>query len=464
MAIKRIVHRTGFIGAAISTVATLLPVDAAFLAIVDATMDFAAGDYFYMTIEEDELIEEVRVTDMGAGYLVIERDPVAPQAFSMAAKYNTDLTVREVEERAAGLAPVSPISIIGSGVATVETDGAGNYTVTVNSPNIVGQNGIEVTQAFPDYTVGVDMSTGCCAGETAVGGEGGTYTFVGSGIAAVSELEGEVTISVPSPNFIGAGVQITGTWPNITFTIPAGAAGTMTGISVGNGLTLVGNPNVAPTISITPTGVVAGNYGGVVVNERGQITGIPVGWNPVTSVVVTADSGLQVTRVGGEVTVAGIDAAEGVKGVVALADADAPLDPDDVTTAVTPKLLAAVLSDAVGAEVTGGQTYSGEADADYTDTLPTTAVTLDLAAGEMALVFANVTVRDNANPTLAQNYGLALFAATGTRIQANKKLEQNQQSMTALVIGPFSDGVVVRTTAMPVGAAVVSHALHAIVF
>lgn len=456
MALKRIVHRTGFIGAPISDAATILLVDKPFLDIVAATMDFVAGDYFYMTIEEDDLLEEVKVTSQGSNYLVIERS-ATPHSFSMAAVYNTDMTAAEVEERAAGLAPVTPISITGAGIADVQDLGGGNFSVTVPQPVLSGDNGIEVTTAFPNYGISIDTASGCCGdGEE---GSTGSFVFIGAGIADVDTAGNEVTINVPSPNFTGEGVAITGVWPNLLFAVESIAGGTVTSVGTGAGLSQTGNPNVNPVLYISNTGVVPGTYGGITVNARGQITEMPEVFDPIS--VLTGDNGIQVNRTGGDAQVVGIDAAVGIKGVVELADADVPIDPDDESTAITPKMLAAVVSDLATTEFMGGATYAGEPDVDYTEVVATAGVTLDLAIGEKAFVIAELTVRETSVSTIPQ-YAMAVFAAgSGLRMHANKKQEATQQVMHFLVNGPFNDTLLVKTTALGT-ATVVSHSLHAI--
>ena len=459
MAIKSIVFRTGLILGAISDVSTILLVDSTFLDIVNSAMDFGAGDYFYLKLQEDDTLEEVKVVNATSTYLVIERAATA-YPFTLAATYSTALGAAAVADIAAGVAPVAPITINGSGIANVTTDGAGTYTINVTQPNITGQTGIEVTQAFPDYGVALIAGGNCCEGDDIDTG-GADINIVGSGISDVSnDGNGTYTINTPSPTFSGAGVTISGVWPNLIFTVTAVGSGTVTSVAVGPGLSITGNPAVNPTINFNNSGVTAGAYGDMVVNARGQITSIAVGFNPVSA--IAAANGLNVGRAGSTVTVSGIDAAEGVKGVVALADADAPLDTDDITTAVTPKLLASVLSDIAGPELYGGQLYSGEAGADYTNVVPSTAISLLLDAGDKAIVFANLTVRDNSAPTVAQNYGIALFDATGNLLHANKKLTQNNQFFMAIISGPFNDGLVLKTTAMPGSAAIISQAVSAL--
>lgn len=464
MGLKRIVHRTGYIGAPLGTGTTILPVDQAFLDIIAATMDFVGGDYFYMTIEEDELIEEVKVTNATATYLVIDRaeGPTEAQDFSMAATYNTDMTAAEIEERAAGLAPVAPLTITGQGGIVAEEVNPGEWTLNMPIPIIGGQNGIEVATVWPNYTIGIDMSTGCC-GEGEGTGDGVPYVFVGGGITTVSIDGTEVAINTPSPNFTGDGVDITGAWPNLHFAVEGLAGGTVTSVAAGTGLGQTGNPNVNPTLFISNTGVVAGNYGGIIVNARGQITAMPDGFNPVSDVAVDGE-GLQADRTAGVVTITALDATETSKGIVQFADSEAALDPDDATTAVTPKLLASVLSDIDSVTENGGETYNGEPDADYVTTAATAALPITLLAGQKALVFIEMTAKDAAD-TDPVEWGISAWRATaGTRIFANRKLKQSIQTMMFGIDGPFSDAILVKHTALAGTETLVSHSVRAIIF
>jgi hypothetical protein len=464
MGLQRIVHRTGFIGGALAVGTTVLPVDQGFLDIIAATMDFVGGDYFYMTIEEDELVEEVKVTNATDTYLVIQRGrgPTTAKEFSLAAVYNTDMTAAEINERAAGLAPVAPLTLVGTGGIVAEETNPGEWTLNMPIPVIGGQNGIEVATVWPNYTIGIDMSTGCCADGEGTGSDI-PYVFVGGGITTVSVEGTEVAINTPSPNFTGDGVEITGAWPNLNFAIEAAAGGTVTSVTAGTGLGQTGNPNVNPTLFISNTGVVAGDYGGIVVNSRGQITAMPEGFNPVSGIAV-GDDGLQVDRTGGVVTITALDATESVKGIVQFADSEAALDPDDVTTAVTPKLLASVLSDIDSVTENGGETYNGEPDGDYATTAATAALPITLLTGQKALVFIETTAKDAAD-TDPVEYGISAWRATaGTRIFANRKLKQSIQTMMFGIDGPFSDAILVKHTALTGTETLVSHSVRAIIF
>lgn len=461
MAIKVLPYRTGFIGAAISNVATVLPVDTAFLGVVAANVNFAT-DHFYLTLVEDAKREEVKVTGSSATTLTIVRAQggTTAQSFSLAAKYTTELEKAAIIDIAAGSVPVSTVNITGLGIATITNLGGGNWQIDVPQPVVVGASGIEATAAFPNYTVALVNNGGCCEGEIPIGGAAGVTSISGGGIVTTGLVGQAASVTVAPPVFTGVGMTITGAWPNFTFTATGVGVGTVTSVAVGPGLGLTGNPNVNPTIAISPTGVIPATYGGVGINDRGQITVVPTTFNPVS--VITAGTGLQVARTGDAVTISAIVAGEGVVGVVALADADFPLDTTNITTAVTPKLLADVVAAIDGGTAYGGQSWSGEADADYTVTVPTSVVTLNLVTGDNAIVFGSVTMRDSAAPATQQNYGIALFNGSGVRLHANVKIVQNQQHITCIIPGPFVNSVVLKTTALPAGAAIISHALTAL--
>jgi hypothetical protein len=257
------------------------------------------------------------------------------------------------------------------------------------------------------------------------------------------------------------GTAVTGVWPNFTiYSAPGGGGGGGVSIvTVSDGLSLTGNPAVNPTISITNTGVTAGDYSGFVVNARGQITSLPVGFNPISSIVVP--DGATVARVGGVVTITFDSADVGVRGLVALADESAPLDSSDVQTAVTPALLAAQLGGASGSDVAGSGT--GEADATYTNALSSTAINLTLAAGERAILMGEVQVLDGTSPLAPVAYGVAVFDASANKKYATKICTQSSQSILGMMTGPFTGILHIQTSALPGGSTLQSAHLAAII-
>src|SRR5690606_34664468 len=111
-------------------------------------------------------------------------------------------------------------------------------------------------------------------------------------------------LALQTPVFTGQnGVEVTGDWPNFVLDYSGAVGnGTVTSVAVGEGLTLTGNPNVAPNISITNTGVAAGDYAGLVITPTGQIEEIPAGFAPISEIEFTDDVGT-IVRIGGKATV-----------------------------------------------------------------------------------------------------------------------------------------------------------------
>src|SRR5699024_6214280 len=187
-------------------------------------------------------------------------------------------------------------------------------------------------------------------------------------------------------------------------------------VSVGSGLTLTGDPSTNPTISITNTGVQAGDYSGLVVNARGQITSIPSNFAPVSAIESTS---LEVFRTGNTVTIDVNEGSPTERGIVALSDSSSPLDPGDNETAVTPAaVLAAISSSNTGTQATA--TSTGEADSLYTNILSSSALQLSLPSGKRAIVMAECMVLDGAAPATPVAYCLAIFSLNNVKLYSNK--------------------------------------------
>lgn len=457
--IKLLPPRTNLINGAISAVSTLLPVDAAFLAIIASFVDFGASDYFYLTLVEDNKREEVKVTNVSGSNLVIVRAQggTTAAAFTLAGKYVVEMNKAAITDIATGLAPVQTVSVDGEGIAESSLLGS-VYTVAVPYPNFTSTTGLEIAGAWPNIQFNLPNNGNCCAGEGSSGSSG--LLFVGEGIAEVNYIGDNVTVNVLAPSFIGTGIQISGSWPNYQFTVTANGSGSVVSVGTSGGLDYTGDPNVNPTLFMSNTGVVAGSYGGIVINARGQLTAVPATLNPVS--VVVEGTGIDVARTGDSITISAIQGAVGTVGVLALADADAPINETDETTAVTPKMLATIVAALEGSVGYGGATYSGEADGDYTVTLPTTAIALVLAAGQKAIVTAHTTAR-GAVVTDPVNYAIGVFKSSdNTRVQANKKVNQNEHSMSFVIDGPFTDGLTLKHTALAGGETVYSYSLIAL--
>lgn len=461
-----IVETSGVLAAPISNVATTLFVDQAFIDYVSSAVDFGAGDYFYLTLQEDFTREEIKVTNVGINYLVVVRGQggTAGQAFSVLATYNSAINKASVLDIAAGSVPVGDTDVVMAGIGTAVESPPGTWTLDIPDVDIVGFGSVEVAKVGGQWQISL-TDIALYDTDTDELSEGGTSTtLVASGIVSVVQSPpGTWTVGVPAPNFTGVGVTIAGAWPNLTFTVSGGGGGTVTSVTAGTGLTGTGSPTVNPTLAITNTLGAPFASTDIDFNQRGQATRVDATFNPVSVIAATAP--IQVARAGHTVTVSAVHAAEGTVGVTAFADSGSPLDPADATTAVTPKLLATVLADISGTEIVNTQSYSGEADAAYTNTVATGAVALVLAAGQKALVLVDLVVRDDAAATVAQNIGMAIFSGAGAaRIQSSLLISQNHQTMMFVITGAFNDTLVLKTTALPGTTVVKSYSINAIVF
>jgi hypothetical protein len=332
--------------------------------------------------------------------------------------------------------------------------------------NITGQNGIEAVTDFPNTVITPAPGSGCCGGDDTSGdGTGEAYTFIGGGITQVNvDDSNNVSINTDPPNFSSStGVDVSGSWPDLEINVPVGT-GTVQEVEQGPGIVILNDPTLNPQVGIANTGVTAGDYGGLVINERGQITEIPADYNPIQSAIAVPGSAINVAVVDGVAAIGVADATESTPGVVQFADSEAPLDPDDTTTVVSPKMLADTIADIDMPTQMGGETYAGESDGDYTNTVATAALAVTLVSGQKAIVFVHVTVKDSAD-TDPVEFGMAAFkASAGTRIQANKKVKQCNQTMMFGLEGPFSDAIIVKTTALVGTETVISHSVRAITF
>jgi hypothetical protein len=456
-------HVRGTLLADIGSVLTLLPLDLATIALLDANVNFGAGEWTYLTLDNGVYSEEVKVIDISGSYAVVERGQSGstPMAFSMMDTAVTDtIGTQAISDIIAQTPVVSDTTVTGAGLAIVEQTGD-NYNVTVDAPSFEGIDGVEVLGSWPNIQFGLTIPPGgCCPGDTPVAGAGVDTLIIDSTILQGSIVGNVLNLSLAPITLTGTGgTAVTGTWPNFTIFSSTGGGGSgVSSVAVGPGLSLTGNPAVNPTIAIANTGVTAGDYSGFVINARGQITAIPVGFNPISSIVIP--DGAVISRVGGVVTVTLDSADVGVRGLVALADESAPLDPLDVQTAVTPALLAAQLGGASGSDVAGSGT--GEADATYTNALSATAINLTLAAGERAILMGEVQVLDGTSPLAPVAYGVAVFDASANKKYATKICTQSSQSILGMITGPFTGILHIQTSALPGGSTLQSAHLAAI--
>lgn len=439
----------------VASASPLLPIDLDTLTALQTLVNFGAGEWTYLRLSDGVVAEEVKVTDTTGNYLIVERgmSGSTPQAF---AAVNTVVRTAFGVDALKDVVAESPVpvdfTVAGTGIAEVSRVD-NDVNVHVDSPNFLGEDGVQVIGLWPNITIGLELGTaGCCPGEAVPGaGAGGVATLSISSEILSGSITGDVlNLALSTPVFTGAaGVVVTGEWPNFTITGPGvgGGSGTVTSVGAADGLTITGNPAVNPVLSITNTGVTPGIYGDIEFNARGQAVNIAVGFNPISDIVFVDDTAL-VSRIGGVANIALAAADVASPGVVALADSTAPLDSGDDSTAVTPALLAASLSTGAGG---AAGTFTSEADATYTNVVSSTAVAVDIAAGESIAFIGEVVVLDSVAPLTPVAYGIAIFDSATAKRWGSKIITQSKQGIVGKMDGPFTGSVSIVTTALPGG-------------
>lgn len=458
----------GYLAQSIAADTTLLPLNQDGIDKLSSALSDGDWTYLYIQSALGEP-EEVKVTSVEDDYIVVVRGTNA-SAHDQGSTLHGVLNAAAVQDIVNDLTIPANVTITGAGGTTVSNPSPQNYLVTSKAYQFVGENGIVVTYEDSGNTRTVTISaesllSGCCgtSGLPDTGGSGGINNVNASGSVSAYISSGTLFISGEQVNVsAGAGISVSGSFPNFTVSLAGGgSAGSVTSVNAGAGILVTGNPAVNPTVAMANTGVVAGNYGGLVVNGRGQIENIPLGFNPISSIVF-ADGGTA-NVVNGVATVTMDNADVATRGIVALADETAPFDPNDTATAATPAVVALAMAGAVPLLHAAGSS-TGEADGDYTNTLSGTTLNIDLAAGEKALLLGDVVMVDGTNPLTPVAFGVAVFTSAAVKLYGSKKVTQNKQSICSVITGPLQAQVVIATTAVPSGASVQTQNLVIIQF
>lgn len=454
MAAKNFYGVTGTLTEAVDGVSTLLAVNAGLAGTLANGM--MPGDYTFFSISAGNIYELVKVVSVYGNYLTVERGvETTAQTFPSGSKLAFQVTAEAITAQLA-LPPASTL-VTGTGQADVTNPTPGEFNVDVPIPTIVGEGGVDVIGTWPSLTLALTPKD-CCGGEAETGGSTGITSLQGEGIVQAYAIGAEGFVILPPPNFIGSGITITGTWPDYTFTVASGAGGTVLSVAAGPGLAITGSPTVSPVVNMSNTGVVAGTYGGIQINARGQIVAVPATLNPVSIVNFTAP--INVTRLADAITISIATAGIGTLGAVALVDHTDPFDPLNTTEAMTPAAVKVALDTLGSADVTGANSYTGEADAAYVNTVGASATSIQLAAGQKAIIIATATVLNNTDPAVPHTWGLAVFNATPIKQKANKSIKQIAQSLIFMLEGPVSLTTLAIVTTDLTGATLVSYDLQ----
>ena len=127
MAYKFVYHHIdGQLTADISSVATLMPLDATTLATLSSNVNFALGEWTYLTLDNGVYAEDIKITGLSAGYAVVTRGQSGsmPQNF---AAVDTAVTCRINSAAVADIVAANPspsdTTVTGTGQAEVVKTG-----------------------------------------------------------------------------------------------------------------------------------------------------------------------------------------------------------------------------------------------------------------------------------------------------------------------------------------------------
>ncbi len=462
-------HIDGTLTADISAATQLIPVDANTLSTINANLNFAGGDWTYITLTNEIYSEEMKVVNVQGTYLQVVRaqSGSTAQAFS---KVNTNIYDHVGAQAITDIIAANPspanVVVQGQGIAHTESSVSGTtttYTVEVQNPAFTGTNGVSVSGVWPNLQFSYEGNdAGCCGGTSSGSTTGGiNQVTVNSPILTASISGTDLILGLPGPTFTGAGgITVTGSWA-AGFTITGGGAsgtGTVQQVYVGTGLSLSGTPTVNPTISLSNTGVAAGTYGDITINAQGQITNITSGFAPVGNVVLT--NGGNIVKAGSTYNITLNTAAVGVQGIVALADSGSTFNPSEDTLAVTSKVVAQAIT-SLSATILGAGTHAGEATSAYTNTVGTTGISITIASGHKAILLGEVCVTDTAAGT--PSFGVAVLGSGGTVLYSSRIAVAGKQCIVAIVNGPVStDSFAIATTALTSTQSITAASLTAI--
>lgn len=426
------------LSAFLANTATLMSLPAAFITQIQTAV--TPGNFTIFSISNGLQFEIIQCTGVSGGQAVIVRAQEGTTAQTFAAGSTvrfvwTQVGILAITNGGAGV----PIVVTGSNAVTV-TGGPVNYNVDVPFTTLTAGAGISVTGTFPNFTI-----------TNTAPGSGVLPTIVtGSGVAVVTPILGGYNVDVSTTTLTaGLGISVTGTFPNFTIasTVTPGGTGTVTSVTAGPGISVTGVPTVTPTVSLTPTGIVAGVYGALTVNTYGQLTAIAAS---LISQITSATPSLVVSApLAGVVTLTQGAASTAAFGIVKLAlpTAAASNNAGDLTSAVTPAGINAVLLSLGTPTVAGAGLLVPLAPATYVNTIPSTVYTLSIASGQSVLLWAMVEVVDTMTPTNIANFAIAFFDGLSL-IDGNSVIPGNTRVLMKYITGPYNAALNIKYTAL----------------
>jgi PKD repeat protein len=210
-------------------------------------------------------------TDTASGPLNVDSLSVSPGGQSVGGT---------VTVSGSGFAPSSPVTISfdGSTVATTTSDGSGNIpsgvTFTVPAGTSVGPHTVAATDGSGDIAgsaLGVDSVSVSPAGQSA----GGTVTLSGSGFAPSSSMTFTFDGATVTTNPSTVTTDGSGSFFNVTFSVPAGASvGSHTVVATDGSTDTASTPLNVDSLSVSPSGESAG--GTVTVSGSGFAADSPM--------------------------------------------------------------------------------------------------------------------------------------------------------------------------------------------
>lgn len=425
-----------------------------------------SGNYTYVSISDGVNFEIIRIDSVTPPFINVTRG----QGGTTGSAFPAGACIR-FQWTAEGIAAVAGsinVALTGAGATQITQTGSSAWTINVPVPTITASEPIEVLGAYPAWELAfTQTSGGCCCngGSGGGGGSGGITNVVGTGIASASVTSGVATVNVFAPQFVGAGgLQITGTWPNITFTQTSSGGGSGVQSISGSTKILLSGPSSSPTISLATTGIGVGTYNGVSYDSYGTITALDSGYHPVTTVTSTTGA-LHVLNGGiGQIALSIDPATTTAEGLVQLAatDAASSSNPSDATSAVTPQGLSNVLATRTTATGQNSSNYTPAPLANYTNTVSPTSLALNLTGTQKALITATIIVSDT-SITVPPTWGMGVFNGA-TLLQGTPALMGGSQTIEFLVNANFNATLTLKTTTLAGTSSIVGQSLSAVIF